>query len=108
MVKSKSHAIMSTSSSSYLECGKIVCDQNCTMWICSHCVAVAHCIGCASNYALWLSASASYANITKLTTRQISKRIGKSHVVVTHINNKLINQLGLTRYRPLCQVRNSQ
>ena len=64
-----------------LEGGKIVCDENCPMWaslnICSHCVAVAHSVGCAREYALWFSTNTQAINLTKLTTQQASRDVGK-------------------------------
>ena len=64
-----------------MEGGKIVCDENCPMWvslnICSHCVAVAHSVGCAREYALWFSTNTQAINLTKLTTQQVSRDVGK-------------------------------
>ena len=62
--------------------GKLACDENCPMWvslkICSHCVAVAHSIGCASDFSSWFCKNIKRPiNLTKLTTQQIAQGVGK-------------------------------
>ena len=61
--------------------GKIVCDENCPMWtslkICSHCVAVAHSMGCTSDYVKWFLSNAKMPNLTRLTTTQVPQGVGK-------------------------------
>ena len=60
--------------------GKVVCDENCLMWtslkICSHCVAVAHSLDCASEYVSWVIANAK-TNLTKITTSGVGSNVGK-------------------------------
>ena len=60
--------------------GKVVCDENCLMWttikICSHCVAVAHCLDCTSEYISWFIAN-SNINLTKITTSGVGRNVGK-------------------------------
>lgn len=80
MVKSKS-----TTSRPHLvqvfKGAKIVCDESCPMWkslkLCSHCVAVAHSVGCASGFIEWYAANAKKTNITKLTTQNVPRSVGK-------------------------------
>ena len=51
------------------------------MWkslkLCSHCVAVAHSVGCVSGFIEWYAANAKKANITKLTTQSVPRSVGK-------------------------------
>lgn len=60
---------------------KIVCDETCPMWtslkLCSHCVAVAHTVGCVSEFVEWYVANAMKVNITKLTTKNVPRSVGK-------------------------------
>lgn len=60
---------------------KIVCDETCPMWtslkLCSHCVAVAHTVGCVSAFVEWYVANAKKVNITKLTTKNVPRSVGK-------------------------------
>ena len=60
---------------------KIICDEACPMWkslkLCSHCVAVAHSMGCVSGFIEWYAANAKKANITKLTTQNVPRSVGK-------------------------------
>ena len=63
-----------------LKTGRAVCDENCLMWtslkICSHCIAVVHCLDCASEYISWFIAN-SKVNLTKITTSGIGPNVGK-------------------------------
>ena len=63
-----------------LKTGKAVCDENCLMWtslkICSHCIAVVHCLDCASEYISWFIAN-SKVNLTKITMSGIGPNVGK-------------------------------
>ena len=58
---------------------KAVCDENCLMWtslkICSHCIAVVHSLGCASEYISWFIAN-SNVNLTKIATSGIGPNVG--------------------------------
>ena len=60
---------------------KLVCDETCPMWtslkLCSHCVAVAHTVGCLNGFVEWYVANAKKLNITKLTTKCVPRSVGK-------------------------------
>ena len=61
--------------------GKVVCDENCPMWtshkICSHCVAVAHCLDCTQDFIGWFTSHSKKLNLTKLCTSKVMQNIGK-------------------------------
>ena len=51
------------------------------MWtsfkICSHCVAVAHCLDCTQDFIGWFTSHSKKLNLTKLCTSNITQNIGK-------------------------------
>ena len=61
--------------------GKVVCDENCPMWtslkICSHCVAVAHCLDCTQDFIGWFTSHSKKLNLTKLCTSNVTQNAGK-------------------------------
>ena len=61
--------------------GKVTCDENCPMWtslkICSHCVAVVHCLNVTGELVNWFTINSKQPNLTKITTGHIGRNIGK-------------------------------
>ena len=51
------------------------------MWtslkICSHCVAVAHCLDCTKDIIAWFTSHSKKLNLTKLSTNNVTKSVGK-------------------------------
>ena len=80
MVKSTSHPSQPHLVQVYQN-GKTVCDKNCQMWtslkICSHCVAVAHCLDRAKDFIMWFTSHSKKLNLTKLSTSNVTQNVGK-------------------------------
>ena len=61
--------------------GRVTCDENCPMWtslkICSHCVAIAHCLNVTGELVNWFTVNSKQPNLTKITTGHIGRNIGK-------------------------------
>jgi len=80
MVKSKSHPCRPHLVQVYQN-GKAVCDENCPMWtslkICSHCVAVVHCLDCTNDFNAWFISYSKKLNRTKLSTSSVKPNVGK-------------------------------
>lgn len=80
MVKSTSHPSRPHLVQVYQN-GKAVCDENCPMWtslkICSHCVAVLHCLDRTKDFIAWFTLHSTKVNLTKLSTSNVAQNVGK-------------------------------